>query len=1162
MRLNDITEKDIEDLADSYAILSRGNDYYRTGKILSMKIDNETIFARVRGNYGIYTIEINIDGDGEIDADCDCPYGGPGCKHVAAVLYKWINEHKQNKLLNIKQKSEKNQNIPIGNILSRTTPEYLIKAFELIDQVEIKQFDPEVLIAEVNDEKKEKVRIQHEKYGFRDAVSCQCSCTNNYGYMDQYCPHVIATALSKLPAKQKKSIAKEIDELKAKIRNEKYSAFVNTLDSAPAETETITQKLHFLFNVKQYENKLMMSVEKAPILKSGRFGKTSTAHNKHIEQDYEEMSETKKRAINLFLYTLKNNHTYWTHSHNNELIKDSFDNSIDFELLKNLQHLYQEDPTSFLNCSFPAEEARIEIETNKKNDCYAIGLKIKINEKHFELSKKSLLGQNWICIEDKKNHYLFIETKNDSPKLLKSIAEHTGIEINEQQLQWLIEKHYATLSRIGEMNLPEHYEIEEKIIEPKPRIFLLDYDAAFRVELRFLYGNKEVKYENQQNPVLKEGQKIIKIKRDLNKEKEFYLDLLNSQLTEKNGALVPNEPYAWLADITKELISRGYEIYGIDKLFNCKIRLEEPKLTIEVSSGIDWFDLKGEANLGEENIPFEQVMNAISNHERFIKLSDGTIGVIPKKWLNKLSGVMGLFEYDKQKRTAKASKCHISAIEALLEISAKSKTDEEFKKIKEKFKHFKEINDAPLPKQLNGKLRDYQKAGYNWLHFLKEFSFGGCLADDMGLGKTIQMLSLLLYEKEAGNKMPSLIVVPTSLVFNWLNEINKFTPSLKAYVHHGQKRIKDNFLGDNCDLAITTYGTLRQDIEFFSKSKFHYIILDESQQIKNSTSKVTRAVFNLQSKYKIALTGTPLENNSLELWSQFAFLNPGLLGNLDYFRTTFAKSIEKDKDKDKTSALKNLINPFLLSRKKETVAKELPEKQVTITYCEMEEAQAKIYSYWKSKLRQEIKETIETEGFMQARFKILQGLIKLRQISNHPVLVDESYTGESGKFNLLINQINEVLEEGHKVLIFSSFVKMLHIFSDYFNKNKIPFSYLDGSTKNRKEAVEEFQQNENIKIFLISLKAGGLGLNLTAADYVFIVDPWWNPAAEMQAIDRAHRIGQTKNVFVYKTITKDTVEEKILELQETKQELVKNIIGLEDGIFKKLTKEDINKIFA
>lgn len=649
------------------------------------------------------------------------------------------------------------------------------------------------------------------------------------------------------------------------------------------------------------------------------------------------------------------------------------------------------------------------------------------------------------------------------------------------------------------------------------------------------------------------------------KEREYFKDLLAHHTTESGDLLVPTiDPYLWLADVSNDLIAKGYEIYGKSELVNNKISLEEPKLKLEVSSGIDWFDLKGGVSFGKESVSFAQIISSINNNERFIKLSDGRRGVIPKKWLEKLSGIAGLLEQDKENETVRASRSQIAIIEALLDISEMSKVDEKFKEIRDKFSGFKEIKHVPLPKELKGELRPYQKAGYDWLHFLKDFGFGGCLADEMGLGKTVQVLSLLLYEKEHNVKVPSLVIVPASLVFNWVNEIRKFTPSLNVYVHHGLERVRDStkIWEKNADIILTTYATLRNDIDMFKDKDFHYVILDEAQSIKNPLSKTAKEIYKLKAKHKLTMTGTPIENNSFELWSQFAFLNPGLLGNIKYFKETFVKSIEKEKDEHKMNVLKNIINPFLLMRKKEMVAKELPEKQIFISYCEMEPEQREIYKAWKFKIKKEIEDAINAGGFMKSRFKILQGLIKLRQICNHPVLVDKRYTGGSGKLNMLMEQIEEVIAGGHKVLVFSSFVKMLHVLRNEFERKGIKFSYLDGSTTNRKAVVEQFQTDSSISAFLISLKAGGLGLNLTEADYVFIVDPWWNPAAEMQAMDRTHRIGQNKNIFVYKTITKDSIEEKILQLQESKLNLVKNVIAVDEDIFKKLSREDIEKLFV
>jgi non-specific serine/threonine protein kinase len=362
--------------------------------------------------------------------------------------------------------------------------------------------------------------------------------------------------------------------------------------------------------------------------------------------------------------------------------------------------------------------------------------------------------------------------------------------------------------------------------------------------------------------------------------------------------------------------------------------------------------------------------------------------------------------------------------------------------------------------------------------------------------------------------------------------------------------------------VLTTYATMRLDVELMKDFAFHYIILDESQNIKNPISQTAKAASILQSHHRLVLTGTPVENNTLELWSQFSFLNPGLLGSLNYFHNAFAVPIERHGDEAAAKLLKKMISPFLLRRTKEEVVRELPPKSEQVYYCAMTEAQKKLYDRVRDKYRAEIMGLIDESGLDDARFKVLQGLTKLRQIACHPALIEGGAKRDSGKFDSFLDLLREILAEGHKVLVFSQFVRMLKIVADELKEEKITFEVLTGATRDREACVTRFQEDPKTKVFLISLKAGGLGLNLTAADYVMIFDPWWNPAAERQAIDRAHRIGQDKNVFVYKMITRDTVEEKILELQKRKANLVSQLITTDAGLFKHLTAEDIRGLFS
>jgi len=404
----------------------------------------------------------------------------------------------------------------------------------------------------------------------------------------------------------------------------------------------------------------------------------------------------------------------------------------------------------------------------------------------------------------------------------------------------------------------------------------------------------------------------------------------------------------------------------------------------------------------------------------------------------------------------------------------------------------------------------------------------------------------------------SLIVVPNSLIYNWYNEAKKFTPGLKVLIYTGINRAKSTKLFTKYDLVISTYGTVRVDIDILKEFVFNYIILDESQAIKNANSQVSKAVKVLKSMRKLVLTGTPIENSVQELWSQLSFVNPGLLGSLSSFQDRFVSPIEKQKDLQKMRQLKAIINPFILRRTKDQVATDLPAKMEQVVYCEMSEEQAEAYEKVKSHYRNEILKVIKDMGIAKSQFTLLQGLTKLRQIANHPLLVNPEFVGDSGKFVEVTEMAQTAMAEGHKVLIFSQFVSQLAIYKNWFDTQKIAYCYLDGSMSSeaRQLAVQQFQEGD-FPFFLISLKAGGFGLNLTKADYVFMIDPWWNPAIERQAIDRAHRIGQTQNVFIYKFISKDTVEEKILALQEKKKLLADSMIETDESIFKQIDVDEI-----
>ena len=717
--------------------------------------------------------------------------------------------------------------------------------------------------------------------------------------------------------------------------------------------------------------------------------------------------------------------------------------------------------------------------------------------------------------------------------------------------------------------------------EPVKRLYLNDEDDELQAALRFGYGDYEVEYESTlpiQSIKRDPGSwTLARIQRDPQREEEIYRSVSSAS----HGLKYSSSGYAshifllrarvhpidFLMRHVPRLTEEGFEIYGEEKLKTARVNRHQPTLSLNVSSGIDWFDLQAVVTFGDVKASLKEVRKALRKKESYIKLADGTIGEIPPAWINRYKHLFGLGEQTDD--GVKLDHHHLTLIDQLLADADRSQLDAEFQARRKRLLNFEGIQSKELPPGFVGHLRPYQKAGYDWLHFLHEYGFGGCLADDMGLGKTIETLAFLQSFRAHANTQSQvhataadLIVLPRSLLVNWKREAERFTPNLKVYYHYGPEREVEATIFDQHDLVLTTYGTMRSDIEALREYKFHYVVLDESQAIKNPLAKTSKAARLLNSDHRLVLTGTPVENSTFELWSQFAFLNPGLLGNLEYFKREFGNPIERNADEHASQFLRKMVYPFILRRTKAQVAPELPPRTERIVYSDMEPAQRKFYIKTREYYRALLMGTIEEKGMNQARMQVLEGLLRLRQICNHPKLVNEDFRGDSSKLDLLLDTLETLQAEGHKALIFSQFVKMLTLVRSALDERKIPYVYLDGRTRKRQERVDTFQNDPEIPFFLISLKAGGVGLNLTAADYVIHIDPWWNPAVEMQATDRTHRIGQDKPVFVYKLIVRDSVEEKILELQEKKKALVEQLITTESSFFKSLTSEEVDVLFS
>lgn len=618
----------------------------------------------------------------------------------------------------------------------------------------------------------------------------------------------------------------------------------------------------------------------------------------------------------------------------------------------------------------------------------------------------------------------------------------------------------------------------------------------------------------------------------------------------------------WFYRFFEQMQRMEVEVFGLKELKNFRFSPYAGKVSTSISSGQDWFEVDVKVSFGDNRVGLKDIKQAVLNQQKYIQLKDGSVGMLPTEWMHRLEKFFRHGEIKDDKLAV--SKMRFSIIDELFDGMDDLQIMEEIAQKRKRLAGFKEISETKVPETIQAELRAYQKEGLNWLNFLDEMGWGGVLADDMGLGKTLQVLTFLQHVL-ATDPTPSIIVVPTTLLFNWENEIAKFAPELKAYYHYGLNRTKDTEVFADYDLVFTTYGVLLRDIQMLMQFRFNYAVLDESQAIKNPASRRFKAVNLINAKNRIALSGTPIENSTFDLYAQMSFVNKGFFGGATGFRSQFSNAIDKEGDDNIAAELQRLINPFILRRTKEKVASELPSKTEGIIYCEMEPEQRKIYDAYRNEFKNKLLDQIENKGMENSKLLVLEALTRMRQICDSPALLndDNISSTESVKIKELVQIITDKTGK-HKILIFSQFVKMLGLIKVELNKRNIDFEYLDGksTTVQREKSVNNFQENDDLRVFLISLKAGGTGLNLTAADYVYIVDPWWNPAVENQAIDRCYRIGQDKKVFAYRMICKDTVEEKILQLQSKKKKIAGDIVQADENFMKTIQVDDIKALFS
>jgi superfamily II DNA or RNA helicase len=736
-------------------------------------------------------------------------------------------------------------------------------------------------------------------------------------------------------------------------------------------------------------------------------------------------------------------------------------------------------------------------------------------------------------------------------------------------------KEMFRLPRLPKLDLPEELRFEEISPVPKPRLKVrapdrrnLDPDRLI-AELSFEYEGELIPNTHDGRCLYQSNRRLV-IHRDL--EAERTAAALLADLGVRTTTYFYEGPRLELAPrnlsrIVRALLEAGWQVEADGKLYR-----QPGAVKIEVNSGIDWFELHGSVAFGDTVAPLPELLAALRKGADSVRLGDGTFGVLPEEWLKKYGALAGLGTVENGH--LRFSRSQVGLLDALLASQPGATCDAGFTRARDELHRFEGIDPINAPAGFVGKLRAYQRDGLGWLKFLERFGFGGCLADDMGLGKTVQVLALLESRRAlrengqgpmegngSGAPGPSLVVVPKSLVFNWKQEAARFAPQLRILDHTGAARKKDTEHLTDFDVVITTYGTLRRDALLFKDVQFDYCILDEAQAIKNASTESSKAVRLLRGNHRLALSGTPVENHLGELWSLFEFLNPGMLGSASVFRLGGAGA--RNPEPETRMLLARGLRPFILRRTKEQVAKDLPEKLEQTLYCDMDAHQRKRYDDLREHYKRSLLKRVDSVGLNQSKILVLEALLRLRQAACHPGLIDKEKSSEpSAKLDTLLAQLGEVLEEGHKALVFSQFTSLLSIVRDRLDKNSTPYEYLDGRTRNRAERVDRFQNDPDCKLFLISLKAGGLGLNLTAAEYVFLLDPWWNPAVEAQAIDRAHRIGQTERVFAYRLIARDTVEEKVLELQKTKRDLADAIINADNSLIRKLTRDDLELLLS
>ena len=1028
-----------------------------------------------------------------------------------------------------------------------------------------------------------------------------CDCTDYYNYYG-VCKHTLATVLKFLEYSENERKNKELTKVKkkkeyinfAQIVNTIYNEELNDIDSGVEAEQTKNKgtikiepkiiydkfskemKVEFkIGNKRMYKLKNLAEFYTLFFTKQTyRYGdKLEFRHTKEMfKEESRELLEFVLKYAEIIKYTnsnLSSNYRYYGKTINENYIVLG-NSGIDelFEILKNkrvtMDKDYNTKEVEFVESDPPVEFSLIRISDEE--------YKIVAN---FDIFKITIInGKDYqYVLTDDKLYRCSKEFENSNLKLLTLFRENYMSEVllGKEQIGDLFS---VVLPRIkGAIKIDEQIkeEVKEYIPESLGVKVFLDFDKNNYIvaDVKLCYG------EHEFNPLNAKEEKSFKFPRNVVEEtKAMNMFRKSGFMFEPQNLrfILPNDDkiYQFLSeDINKYM--QKFEVLATDNFKTKEIIVPKAgALGVKIENNLLSVDL---SQLNIETSELEEILEKYKLKKKYHRLKNGAfLELEDSEEIDFLDKLISGTDVDYKQLESGKVQLPVNRTLYLNELLKRLKNtqitkDKEYKNIVNQLDKELIDEDEKIPEKLNAKLREYQRMGYKWLKTLDLYKFGGVLADDMGLGKTIQIIALLLDCKEKEGHKTSLVVSPSSLALNWKNEIEKFAPELKIKVISGNSEERKDLINDieKYDLIVTSYDLLKRDIEVYEEKDytFRFIIADEAQYLKNNNTKNAKAIKQIKANTRFALTGTPIENSLAELWSIFDFIMPGYLFSYRQFKTTYETAIVKENDEETMNKLKMLIEPFVLRRTKKEVLTELPEKTITVLKNEMGEEQRKIYLSYLLKAKQEIQEEINVNGYEKSQIKVLAALTRLRQICCHPALFIDNYQEPSSKLEQCLEIIEDGITAGHKILLFSSYTSMFEIIEKELKNRKIEYFKLTGATKvnERIELVDEFNQNPEIKVFLISLKAGGTGLNLTGADMVIHYDPWWNISAENQATDRAYRIGQKNNVQVYKLITKDSIEEKIYELQQKKAELTDNMLNTKTTFVNKLSSDDIMKLF-